>query len=97
MPVEPWDAKAAFKAQHPGHKPPLARCRSCDARIWWGETRTGARCPYDVTDEGYTNTSHFATCPHAQQHTKRAPVPTRRGAADPDVDDDGRVRIRVRG
>ena len=72
MSVEPWDAKAAFKARYPASKPPVERCRSCDARIWWGWTRNEKRNPYDVTEEGYTNTSHFATCPNARQHTKRA-------------------------
>lgn len=38
-------------------------CRSCNKPVYFGFTKAGKRCPYDVTPEGEpTETSHFTTC-----------------------------------
>lgn len=44
---------------------PVKSCRSCGADIHWIETASGKRMP--VNPDG---TSHFATCPNADQHRK---------------------------
>jgi hypothetical protein len=50
----------------------VAECKSCHQAIYWGYTAAGKRCPYDVSAEGEpTTSSHFASCPHAKQWTKR--------------------------
>lgn len=49
----------------------VTRCRSCDAPIVWGLTRSGKRCPFDVVDGRRTETSHFTTCPQAKTWSKR--------------------------
>jgi hypothetical protein len=78
---ETHDALAYYQQQHPGGMPAVRHCRSCGAHIFWSYTRHGRRCPYDfdVATTQYTSVSHFATCPHAQSHTRpraqRAPVP----------------------
>lgn len=61
-------------------KPPVERCRSCQAPVWWGLTKNGKRCPfdYDLVTGQPTETSHFTTCPQARTWTKRQP---RRAAA----------------
>lgn len=47
---------------------PARACRSCDATIHWIVTPAGRRMP--VNPDG---TSHFATCPNAEQHRKPKP------------------------
>lgn len=46
---------------------PVARCKSCGARIIWAETPRAARVPLDATPsaEGVYQT-HFASCPQAK-------------------------------
>lgn len=44
-----------------------AKCRSCDADIWWMKTSNGKNIPLDVN-----GTAHFTTCPSADQHRRRA-------------------------
>ncbi len=38
-------------------------CRSCDARVFWIVTPRGRKMPVDAD-----GTSHFATCPQADEH-----------------------------
>lgn len=40
-------------------------CRSCGARIWWVGMRSGKLNPFNGDA-----TSHFATCPNADEHRK---------------------------
>lgn len=58
----------------------MARCKSCGAHIEWQKTARGSVMPVDpkyvviVTDNGQVvkgRISHFATCPHADEHRKR--------------------------
>ena len=57
----------------------VPRCRSCNAPIRWLRTERGRRIPVDAATAGATettfdyrrHTSHFATCPHADQHRTR--------------------------
>lgn len=37
-----------------------ARCRGCDAEIYWVTTKNGKKAPFN--EDG---TSHFSNCPHA--------------------------------
>lgn len=43
------------------------RCRSCGAEVLWCRTPAGKKAPIDRQ-----GTSHFATCPQADQWRKRA-------------------------
>lgn len=44
-------------------------CSGCEERVWWLQTfKTGVWMPVNVDDP---NTSHFATCPHADEFRKR--------------------------
>lgn len=43
----------------------LGTCRSCGATVRWAETKTGKKMPLDAD-----GTSHFATCPDADQWRK---------------------------
>jgi hypothetical protein len=58
------------------------KCRSCGAPIWWGYTKTGKRCPFNVALKGIDRTteqpvyemteiSHFTTCKDAKMWTRR--------------------------
>lgn len=55
-----------------------ATCKTCGAAIVWLKTSTGKAMPVDAgtVQEGETlfvpgrHTSHFATCPQADQHRK---------------------------
>ena len=55
-------------------------CSSCNAPIVWLLTKTGGRMPCDAATVGIEDTtyvhgthiSHFATCPNATHHRKRA-------------------------
>ncbi len=58
-----------------------AQCRSCEAPIVWVQTQSGKYMPVDAHsyDEGDglvfvkdKHISHFATCPNANKHRKRA-------------------------
>lgn len=67
-----------------------ATCRSCGAAIVWAVTAAGKRMPLDAKPERRlvregrqepplvvvtdTYTSHFATCPNADQHRKPKPA-----------------------
>jgi hypothetical protein len=43
-------------------------CAVCRKPIYFGYTRAGKRCPYDVTEDGEpTEVSHFTTCPNIRQ------------------------------
>ncbi len=44
---------------------PVKACRSCGAGIYWIVTAKGKRMPVDPD-----GTSHFATCPNADQHRR---------------------------
>lgn len=46
---------------------PPAQCRSCHAEVMWATTPAGKRAP--LNRDG---TSHFATCPQANDWRKRA-------------------------
>lgn len=37
-------------------------CRSCGKPVYFGFTKAGKRCPYDVIEGEPTDTSHFTTC-----------------------------------
>lgn len=43
-----------------------SECRSCGALMYWWRTLAGASSPHDVD-----GTSHFATCPNAQDHRRK--------------------------
>lgn len=55
-----------------------ARCRSCKAPIQWVKTTKGKAMPVDLDDASRgrklfnpkTMVSHFATCPHAEEHRR---------------------------
>lgn len=49
----------------------VSHCRSCGAAIWWGETRTGKLCPFDIVNDEPTQESHFKTCTDAQRWSKK--------------------------
>ena len=49
----------------------VERCRSCGAHIYWSTTDAGKLCPFDLLDGEPTRTSHFKSCPHAGQWSKR--------------------------
>ncbi len=55
----------------PDATPTIQFCRSCGAPIWWGLTRNGKPCPYDIVDGEPTETSHFTTCPDAKAWTRK--------------------------
>jgi hypothetical protein len=50
----------------------MARCRSCQAPIWWRLNPSGKRQPldFDMVVGQPTQTPHHATCPSAQQWRK---------------------------
>lgn len=48
----------------------LATCQSCGATIAWAKTRSGKNAPFDVVDGVRTDTIHFETCPHGDEHRK---------------------------
>lgn len=47
-----------------------AECRSCGAPILWCVTARGKKMPVDVPADDEPTTSHFATCPNAQEWRK---------------------------
>jgi hypothetical protein len=61
------------------HERRIKRCSSCNAKIIWFKTEAGRWTPVDADtvearDEELDterHTSHFATCPNADQHRKR--------------------------
>jgi hypothetical protein len=48
-----------------------SHCRGCNAVIEWWITPHGKKLPMDVTDSGKA-TSHFASCPKADQFRKNS-------------------------
>lgn len=68
------DSAPQANATFPVARPPVARCRSCSAPVWWGTTAAGKSCPfnYDLVTATATRESHFRTCPQASQHSKRS-------------------------
>lgn len=55
----------------PSNKP-TEQCRSCGARIVWGETERGKAIPLDIAHVRLVRgvryaTTHYAHCPHAKQ------------------------------
>ncbi len=58
-----------------------ARCRSCDQVVYWIVTAHDRRMPVSVEFDGAfaptatepgSGISHFADCPHANQHRRHA-------------------------
>jgi hypothetical protein len=49
----------------------IERCRSCQARVWWGKTAAGKSNPFDVVDGKRTAVTHFSTCRDARDWSKR--------------------------
>lgn len=48
-----------------------AECRSCGAQVLWCVTRKGKKMPVDIpASPEEATTSHFATCPEADQWRK---------------------------
>ena len=62
------------------HERRIVRCRSCNAKIIWFKTAAGKNMPVDsdtveADDDELDlarHVSHFATCPNAAQHRRRA-------------------------
>ena len=46
-------------------------CRSCGAQVYWGETKNGKLCPYNIVDGEATTESHFGSCPQATAWSKK--------------------------
>jgi len=65
-------------------KPRVDHCRSCGMAIIWGETASGALTPFDVDADGYPGESHFKTCPHADDWSRKGRTPRTRKAAEPE-------------
>lgn len=61
------------------HESRIARCRACNAKIIWFKTDAGKNMPVDADtvepdDEALDlsrHTSHFATCPKADQFRRK--------------------------
>jgi hypothetical protein len=49
----------------------IERCRSCGAAIWWGRTRAGKACPFDVIGLERTAQTHFSTCPQNREWSRK--------------------------
>ena len=48
-------------------------CKSCKATVRWGRTMRGEKILMDpAPEDGGMMKSHWATCPNADQHRKRA-------------------------
>lgn len=47
------------------------RCRGCVATVYWWRTPSGKASPHDID-----GTSHFATCPNADQFRRPKKEPT---------------------
>jgi hypothetical protein len=60
--VLPAPPQGALVFEIPGGTP-RAKCRSCDADVFWIQTKNGKKMP--ANPDG---TSHFSTCPNANQH-----------------------------
>lgn len=53
-------------------KPEPSHCRSCGAAVWFGRTKNGRLCPYNIGPDGeYTDAPHFVNCPQSQDWSKR--------------------------
>lgn len=57
----------------------IRNCRSCGAQIVWMKTKRGKNIPVDAETANPgervfqygVHTSHFSTCPNADQHRKK--------------------------
>jgi hypothetical protein len=50
---------------------PIKRCSACGAELWFGRTKAGKPCPFDVVDGQKTTVTHFSTCPQVRQFERR--------------------------
>lgn len=50
---------------------PIQRCRVCPAEIWFGRTKAGKPCPFDVVNGARTAITHFSTCPNVRRFGSR--------------------------
>jgi hypothetical protein len=50
---------------------PVRHCKVCPAELWFGYTKDGRRCPFDVVDGVKTTITHFSTCPGVRQFEKK--------------------------
>ena len=67
----------------------IGECRSCGARVVWGQTENGKNVPLsydhpaakrDADGHAFEAPSHFVDCPNASGHSrKNAPGHSRRG------------------
>lgn len=56
----------------PDQRASVCKARRCQAPIWWGVTRAGKPCPFDIKPNGeYTGTSHWRTCLDRERFAKR--------------------------
>jgi len=74
-----WNADKKFSKKNL-NKTNASKCRSCGADIIWQQTQKSKNIPCDpkilkiVTDEGEVvsgRSSHFASCPHADEWRHR--------------------------
>ncbi len=49
----------------------IERCRLCNAPMWWGRTKAGRACPFDVVDGERTAVTHFSTCPKVREMDRK--------------------------
>jgi|SRR6516164_1829187 hypothetical protein len=77
-PNPPRDAAGAGPAASPQHgrelagvrievQAPIQHCLACGALIWFGLTKKGKACPFDVVDGARTTVTHFSTCREVRQ------------------------------
>jgi hypothetical protein len=43
----------------------------CSGTIWFGRTKAGRPCPFDVVDGQKTTVTHFSTCPEVRQFERK--------------------------
>jgi hypothetical protein len=51
------------------HGARVERCKACGALIWFGRTKAGRPCPFDIVDGEHTAVTHFSTCPMVRVFT----------------------------
>jgi len=49
----------------------IQACRSCGKPVWWGVTKNGKACPFDVIGRERTAQTHFSTCPTPELFRKK--------------------------
>ena len=49
----------------------VQHCKACNALIWFGRTKAGRPCPFDVVDGARTTVTHFSTCPEVRQFERK--------------------------